>query len=263
MRLYAKSAVIPGGGFGFVFTGVRDGGGAMPGAFEVDFPSAIGQLAHGFTRSPIQLATATDDAQLLLGEPILLPTASPVGRGQFLTVRSDGLFQARSAGADEGLNAISLETTTAAGSALAIPFAQTLRDPRLAAISTADPAPGAAFTLCPEMETDVSVKAGITVALFGFLQVSLPPGSLVECALFLRQPGGMTFAEVGSFARRRAKNGSGNADAIEVPIPLGEVLPGSTMAATGTARLQLHWRAVSGSPVAVSTLRSFGASSLG
>jgi hypothetical protein len=65
------------------------------------------------------------------------------------------------------------------------------------------------------------------------------------------------------FKRRRAGNGAGNPDWIEVPIPLGDVIAGSAITATGTARVQVHWRAVAGSPSAVSTLRSFGASSIG
>lgn len=264
MKLYAKTATIPGGGCGFVFTGAKDGTGAsMPGAYEVDFASAVGQLAHGFTRSEILTTATTEDAQLLLGEPITLPTAGAVTFGGFLTLRPDGSFQLRSAGTDEGVNAIALETTTGAGAALALPFAQTLRDPKMAAISTADPAPAGAFALCPEMAVSLGVKAGISLALFGFLQVRLPPGAAVEVALYLRQAGGATYSEVAGWTRRRAENGTGNADAITVPIPLGDVVPGASVTATGIASLQLHWRTLSGSPTAVGVLRSFGASSIG
>lgn len=263
MKIYAKTSTIPGGGSAFVFTGEMDAGGSLPGAYAVDFPASTGQIAHGFTRSEITTTAATEDAQLLLGEPILLPATTAVGKGQFLTARSDGLFQPRAAGSDEGVNAIALQTTSGAGAALALPFAQTLRDPRLAAGFTSGPSPGAAFSLCAELEVDVSVKNGITAATFGFIQVLLPPGAVVECALFVRQAGGATFSEVAGFNRRRAGNGAGNADSIEVPIPLGDVIAGSAITATGTARLQVHWRAVSGAPSAVSTLRSFGASSIG
>lgn len=264
MKLYAKTATIPGGGKGFVFTGQMHGPSwAFPGAWEVDFASALGQLAHGFTRSEIRTDATTEDAQLCLGEPITLPTAAAVTKSAFLTLRTDGEFQPRAAGSDEGVNAIALETTTAAGAALALPFAQTLRDPRLATITTSAPAPGGAFALCPEMTVDLNVKAGISLALFGFVQVSLPAGSGVEVALFLRQAGSATFAEVAAWPRRRAENGAASTDAIGVPVPLGDVVPGAAITATGVATVQLHWRAISGSPAAVGLLRSFGASSTG
>lgn len=264
MKVYAKTATIPGGGKGFVFTGAKDGtGGMFPGAFEVDLPASLGQLAHGFSRSDIRPDATNDDVQLPFGAPILLPVAAAVERLAFLTPRTDGDFQQRSAGSDEGVSAISLEAVPAAGAALALPFAQTLRDPKRATITTSDPLAPAALGLCPEMTIDLAVKKGVSVAIFGFIQALLPRGSGVEVALFLKQAGAATFSEVAEYVRRRSSNGALNLDALDVAIPLGDIVPGAAVTATGVATLQIHWRAVLGAPQAVGIFRSFGASSIG
>lgn len=264
MKLYAKTTTISGGGKGFVFTGQMHGAGSIfPGAFEVDFATALGQLAHGFTRSEIRPDATTEDAQLCLGEPLILPTATAVDLNDFLTLRIDGEFQPRSPGSDEAVNAIALETTTAAGAALGLPFAAALRDPRQAGIITVAPAPGGTLALCPEMSVDLNVKKGFPLSVSGFLQMLLPPGATVEVALLLQQPGSGTFLESTTWLRRQAENGGGNPGAISVPLPLGDIVPGSEVLGTGVATVQVHWRAVSGTPSAVGTLRSFSVASSG
>lgn len=263
-RLYARTATISGGGKAFVFTGGVDGpSGTLPGAFEVDFPAMLGQLAHGFTQSEIQTTATTDDAVLPWGGPLLLPIASSVEALSFLTARADGDFQQRAAGSEEGVNAIALTAATGPGAVLALPFGASLRDPRRALATTSGPAAGGAFAVVPELFVDVPVKKGISVALFGCLTVRLPPSAEVEIAIYVRQAGGATSAEATEYVRRTARNGALAADAIDVPVPLGDLLLGTAITATGLARIEVQWRALSGSPSAVALRRSFGASSIG